>query len=143
MNKLKHLTEKLFSYPFVRFIFVGSISTGINYAVYLTCIFFNFQPNWAYLSAFGISIICNYFLSSYFTFQVKPQVQRAIKFLGAHLINLVNEMILLNICLYYGIDKFIAPLVVFMIAFPLNFFIVRYALKGNVLVSLKNYFRLS
>lgn len=141
MNKIKSLIEKLFSYPFIRFIFVGGIATVVNYCIYLSLVNIDIEPNIAYLAAFAVSIVCNYFLSSYITFQVKPQLKRAIQFLGAHLINLCNELILLNSMLYLGINKFYAPLLVFLMAFPINFFIVRYALKGNLIKHISNWFQ--
>src|SRR5690606_31250434 len=100
MDKIREVIERLLKYSFVRFIFVGGTATVVNYSVYLTFVSVNVNPNIAYLCAFAVSIVCNYFLSSYFTFRVKPSVKRAIQFLGAHLINLVNEMLLLNLFLY-------------------------------------------
>ena len=131
MTKIKQLLEKLFSYALVRFIFVGGIATAVNFSIYYPLVYINTNPTLAYLLAFSVSIICNYFLSSHFTFRVKPELKRAIQFLGAHLINLGNELIILNILIHFGINKYYAPLLVLAIAFPLNFLIVRYALKGN------------
>lgn len=141
MHKIKHWIEKLFSYSFIRFMCVGGIATVVNYSIYLSLVYSDTDPNLAYLAAFGVSIICNYFLSSYITFQVKPQLKRAMQFLGAHLINLGNELILLNGMLYIGINKFYAPLLVFLTAFPINFFIVRYALKGNFIKHIAQLFQ--
>lgn len=52
-------------------------------------------------------------------------------FLMAHLINLANELLLLNLFLYAGVSKYYAPLCVFIVAFPINYFMVRFALKGK------------
>ncbi|MFZ4863270.1 GtrA family protein [Sphingobacterium sp. Mn56C] len=141
MYKLKQLFAKIFSYSIVRFICVGGIATVINYVIYLTLVSATFNPNIAYLLAFSVSIVCNYFLSSYFTFQVKPSVKRALQFLAGHLINLCNELILLNIFLHVGVNKFFAPIFVVLIAFPLNFIIVRYALKGNPVETVLRWFK--
>lgn len=80
----------------------------------------------------GVSIVCNFLLSSYFTFRVRPSARRAVRFLTAHLINLVNELVLLEIWLWAGVPKLYAPLCVFLVAFPVNFLMVRFALRGRL-----------
>lgn len=131
MNRLKLLIQTLYNHPFVRFAFVGGMASLVNYGIYLVAVRANIEPTFAYLIAFGVSIICNYVLSSYFTFQIPPTWSRAVKFLGAHLLNLLNELLLLNLFIYLGVSKFYAPLLVFATAFPINFFMVRFALKGK------------
>lgn len=133
MNKIRLLIQRLYASSFVRFAFVGGIATGVNYGTYLLLIwqFEKLNPTIAYIGAFCVSIVCNFLLSSYFTFQVRPSWPRAAKFLTAHLINLCNELILLNIWLWVGVSKFYAPLCVFLVAFPINFFMVRFALRGK------------
>lgn len=134
MNKIKALIRKLFSYSFIRFAFVGGIATVVNYGIYLPLVHLaNLNPNIAYLIAFAVSITCNYFLSSHFTFRVSTSWRRALQFLCAHLLNLVNELLLLNLFLWLGISKYYAPLCMFAVAFPINFFMVRFALKGKLL----------
>ena len=56
----------------------------------------------------------------------------AVRFLTAHLINLVNELVLLEIWLWAGVPKLYAPLCVFLVAFPVNFLMVRFALRGRL-----------
>ena len=89
-------------------------------------------PALAYFCAFCVSIVCNFLLSSYFTFRVRPSARRAVRFLTAHLINLVNELVLLEIWLWAGVPKLYAPLCVFLVAFPVNFLMVRFALRGRL-----------
>jgi putative flippase GtrA len=55
-----------------------------------------------------------------------------VRFLTAHLINLVNELVLLEIWLWAGVPKLYAPLCVFLVAFPVNFLMVRFALRGRL-----------
>ena len=59
-------------------------------------------------------------------------LRRAVRFLTAHLINLVNELVLLEIWLWAGVPKLYAPLCVFLVAFPVNFLMVRFALRGRL-----------
>lgn len=133
MDKLKALIRRLYDSSFIRFAFVGGVATGINYGTYLLLVwrFAELNPTIAYIGAFCVSIICNFVLSSYFTFRIAPTWTRAVKFLTAHLINLANELILLNIWLWVGVSKFYAPIFVFLIAFPINYFMVRFALRGR------------
>ena len=128
------LIRALYESAFVRFAVVGGIATGVNYATYVVLVrhFDDLWPSVAYFCAFCVSIVCNFLLSSYFTFRVRPSARRAVRFLAAHLINLVNELVLLEIWLWVGVPKLYAPLCVFAVAFPINFFLVRFALRGRL-----------
>ena len=133
MNRLCALVRKLYGHSFVRFAAVGGVATAVNYGTYVILIhnFDNLYPAIAYVLAFCVSIACNFVLSSYFTFGVNPTRARAVKFLTAHLINLFNELVLLEIWLWVGVPKLYAPLCVFVVAFPVNYFMVRFALRGK------------
>ena len=84
MNRLCALVRKLYGHSFVRFAAVGGVATAVNYGTYVILIhnFDNLYPAIAYVLAFCVSIACNFVLSSYFTFGVKPTRARAVKFLG-------------------------------------------------------------
>lgn len=133
MNRVAVLLRALYESSFVRFAAVGGVATAVNYATYVVLVrsFDDLHPAVAYLCAFCVSIVCNFLLSSYFTFRVRPSVRRAVRFLAAHLINLVNELVLLEIWLWAGVPKLYAPLCVFLVAFPINFLMVRFALRGH------------
>lgn len=92
------MLRRLYESPFVRFAVVGGVATAVNYAVYVVLVrcFDDLWPALAYFCAFCVSIVCNFLLSSYFTFRVRPSARRAVRFLTAHLINLVNELVLLK-----------------------------------------------
>lgn len=133
MNRATTLIYRLYKSPFVRFAAVGAVATGINYGTY-TLLILHFDDLWpevAYIAAFCVSIICNFILSSYFTFSVDPTWSRAAKFLTAHLVNLANELLLLRLWLWIGVPKLYAPLCVFVITFPINYLMVRLALRGR------------
>lgn len=133
MDKLRAGIRCLYEHSFVRFAFVGAVATGVNYGVYVLLIrsFDDLWPAIAYVGAFCVSVSCNFFLSSYFTFRVKPTGKRAVKFLTAHLINLFNELVLLELWLWAGVPKLYAPLCVFAVAFPINYLMVKLALRGR------------
>ena len=133
MNRVADLIARLYRSSFVRFAAVGVVATGINYATYASLVsnFDGLWPEAAYLAAFCVSISCNFVLSSYFTFRVEPTWRRAAGFLTAHLINLVNELLLLRLWIWIGVPKLYAPLCVFVVAFPINYLMVRLALRGG------------
>ncbi len=133
MNRVTALIYRLYKSPFVRFAAVGAVATGVNYSVYTSLIlhFDELPPEVAYVAAFCVSVSCNFVLSSHFTFGVAPTWKRAVKFLTAHLINLVNELLLLRLWLWIGVPKLYAPLCVFAIAFPINYLMVRFAMRGR------------
>ena len=133
MDNLRTLIRRLYENSFLRFAAVGGIATAVNYGTYVMLVrhFDKLYPAFAYVLAFCVSIVCNFILSSYFTFRVKPSWNRAAKFLTAHLINLFNELVLLEIWLWVGVPKLYAPLCVFLVAFPVNYFMVRFALRGR------------
>lgn len=68
------MLRRLYESPFVRFAVVGGVATAVNYAVYVVLVrcFDNLWPALAYFCAFCVSIVCNFLLSSYFTFRVRP-----------------------------------------------------------------------
>ena len=80
MNRLCALVRKLYGHSFVRFAAVGGVATAVNYGTYVILIhnFDNLYPAIAYVLAFCVSIACNFVLSSYFTFGVKPTRARAV-----------------------------------------------------------------
>ena len=120
------MLRRLYESPFVRFAVVGGVATAVNYAVYVVLVRC-FDDLWPALAYF-----CAFLLSSYFPFRVRPSARRAVRFLTAHLINLVNELVLLEIWLWAGVPKLYAPLCVFLVAFPVNFLMVRFALRGRL-----------
>ena len=112
----------------IRFGIVGCIATALHYIIYyILKIWLNL--NIAYIIGYVTSFIGNYFLSSYFTFNKKANLKSGIGFSGAHLFNLLFQVLLLNIFTYIGINENIAPIPVYAIAVPVNFLLVRFVFK--------------
>lgn len=112
----------------IRFCIVGCVATILHYVIYYVL------KNWinlniAYIIGYGLSFICNYFLTSYFTFKKKANLKSGIGFSGAHLFNLLFQVVLLNVFTYIGISENIAPIPVYAIAIPVNFLMVRFVFK--------------
>ncbi|MBP3420278.1 MAG: GtrA family protein [Marinifilaceae bacterium] len=113
-----------------RFGVVGAFATLLHYGLYwllMRCI----NVNVAYATGYIVSFIANFYLTAYFTFKVKPSLKKAIGMGGAHLVNFLLHMLLLNLFLYIGIEKQWAPIPVFAIAIPVNFILVRFVFKNK------------
>lgn len=118
------LTKKLFS-QFLRFSIVGIIAAIIHYGIYYIlqlCI----NVSVAYTIGYAISFVCNYYLTSIFTFRSKASLKRGIGFGGAHLINYTLHIVFFNIFLYLGISNELAPILVMSLVVPINFFLVHF-----------------
>lgn len=126
LSKLRHNT-KLFQ--FIKFTIVGGLATIIHYFIYFILQVLKLQYNLAYTIGYFLSFIFNFFASNYFTFNTKPNANRGFKFLLAHAFNYCLQITLLNLYISIGINQSIAPLFVFIISIPSNFFFVKIALK--------------
>lgn len=122
MKKLQQLPE------FIRFIMVGILATAIHYGLYFIFQWF-INVNIAYTIGYVLSFIVNFYLTAHFTFQRKPSWKKAFGFGGAHLFNYLLHMGLLNLFLWTGLSKPLAPIPVFAIAIPVNFLLVRFVFK--------------
>lgn len=122
MKQMKHLLE------FIRFALVGILATALHYELYYllqTLI----NVNIAYATGYLLSFIVNFYLTAYFTFGTRPSWKKAVGFSGAHLVNFLIHMLLLNLFLWAGISQTWAPLPVFAIAIPVNFILIRFVFK--------------
>jgi len=122
------LNKKLFE--FLRFAIVGFVATCIHYGIYYV-LQKHINVNVAYTFAYLLSFVCNFYLTSYFTFRVKPSFGKLFGLGGAHAVNYLLHMALLNIFLYIGVSKELAPIPVFSIAIPVNFLMVRFVFKSK------------
>lgn len=112
----------------IRFILIGGLAATIHYGVYLLLDLW-VDVNLAYTLGYLVSFIANYYLSNYFTFQTRPSIKNGLGFITSHLINYCLQMLLLNLFLWLGVPTAFAPIFVFSITVPVNFILVRYALK--------------
>ena len=116
----------------VRFGIVGVVATATHYGIY-----YLLQPyinvNIAYTTGYALSFIANFYLTSYFTFGAKPSWKKLMGMGGAHLVNYLLHIVLLNLFLFIGITKTWAPVPVFVIAIPVNFLLIRFVFKHKKL----------
>ena len=85
--------------------------------------------NVAYTLGYVTSFVANFYLTSYFTFGSKPSWKKLFGMAGAHGVNYLLHMVLLNLFLWLGLSNELAPLPVFAIAIPVNFLLVRFVFK--------------
>lgn len=113
----------------IRFVIVGGIATILHYGIYvLLCPVFN--VNVSYATGYIVSFIFNFFLSNYFTFDTRPSIKKGFYFGGCHLINFLLHLGLLNVYLWLGVNREMAPIFVFAVAIPVNFILVKKALSS-------------
>ena len=112
----------------VRFGTVGTTSMLIHYGIYYLLLPL-MDMNIAYSIGYFLSFLCNFLMSSYFTFKVKPSWKRLVRFTGSHGINYFVYLGLFNFFYWIGVSAELAPLPVYLIAVPISFLLVRFALK--------------
>lgn len=112
----------------LRFGIVGMIATFINWGVYWILQHW-IDVNISYSIGFALSFVCNYYLSSIFTFKSKANVKNGIGFLTAHVLSFLMRLFLLNLFIFIGVRQDIAPIPVDCVAVPVNFLLVRFAFK--------------
>lgn len=122
MKQTKQLLE------FIRFALVGILATALHYGLYYLLQKL-INVNIAYATGYLLSFIVNFYLTAYFTFGTRPSWKKAVGFSGAHLVNFLIHMLLLNLFLWAGISQTWAPLPVFAIAIPVNFILIRFVFK--------------
>ena len=114
----------------VRFGFVGVVATAIQYGIYLLlkdCMAEVVANTIGYL----ISFACNFIMTTYFTFNVKPDKKKACGFAFSHLVNWALQTGFLNFFLWLGVPNTWAPIPMFAICVPVNFLLVRYFVKRD------------
>ncbi len=116
----------------IRFGLVGALATALHYGIYyLLWRYVSLNENVAYTAGYVLSFIANFYLTAYFTFRSHPSWKRAGGFGGAHLVNYLLHMCLLNLFLWLGVPEEWAPLPVFAIAIPVNFLLVRLVFRSR------------
>lgn len=116
----------------VRFMFVGTFGTGLQYGIYYLLLDF-FQRQWpevviltslAFTIGFVMEMICNYFLTSFYTFKVRPTWKNAGGFLFGRAINYFIQLLLLNILIWLHMSEEWAGLVAIALAGVINYFVL-------------------
>lgn len=112
----------------VRFAIVGGIATAIQYGVYYLLMDLC-GISAALTIGYVVSLVCNFFLTTLFTFGVQPTARKAGGFVFAHLVNWLLQMVCIHFFVWMGVPKSLAPIPMFMVCIPVNFLLVRYFVK--------------
>ncbi len=123
----------------VRFAIVGVLATLLQYAIYYGLIQFigagaskadaHLWSSVAMTVGYVLSFVFNFIASTRFTFRVKANVRRGAGFLFSHVVNYTLQMLTLNLFLWLGLSRQLAPIPMFCICVPVNFILVRFFLK--------------
>lgn len=116
---------------FLRFCIVGGCAAGVHYGIYYLLLLCNAPINAAYITGYLISFVGNFFATSYFTFRSKPSWTKFIGFSGSHAINFILHIILLNLFLWLGMHKLIAPIAVMAVAMLIQYAILHWVYKPH------------
>lgn len=111
-----------------RFGIVGVLCTALHYGVYCLCLLV-VNANVSYTAGYVVGLLCNYVLTTYFTFQSKATRGNVAGFVASHAVNYLMEMGLLNLFLWLGLSKLLAPIVVMGVAVPINFLLLNVVYK--------------
>ena len=125
---------------FIRFCIVGAIAMGLHYAIYLFLLWTmgidwsaakgaDWRATLAYTVGYAIALGVNMLLTARFTFHEQLNIKRGGGFLVSHAINYALEIGLLNLFLAMHVAEWLAPLLVLLVAVPINFVLVRFAFK--------------
>lgn len=116
----------------LRFVIVGVIATAIQYAVYFLMqqvLRGTFWLNVDMTVGYIVSFVCNFYLTTYFTFGSKASVKKAAGFGMSHIVNYCLQMGLFNLFSLLGVHHLVAPILAMGFAVPVNFLILHYVYK--------------
>jgi putative flippase GtrA len=117
----------------VRFTLVGAFGTGVQYGFdYL--LLEVFQSHWpnvdiltsvAFTAGFLIEMICNYFLTSFYTFKMRPTWKNAGGFLLGRTVNYFIQLLFLNVLIWLHLSEEMSGILAIMLAGVINYFVLR------------------
>lgn len=120
----------------LRFVIVGLIATAIQYAVYFLMqlvLSGHLGLNISMTVGYIVSVICNFYLTTYFTFSSKASVRKAAGFGMSHVVNYTLQIAFFNLFSFLGAGRLVAPVLAMGCAMPVNFTILHfvYSRKGH------------
>lgn len=116
----------------VRFVCVGALGTGLQYGIYYLLLEL-FQHQWpgmailtsvAFTVGFVVEMVCNYFLTSYYTFRVTPSLKNVGGFLFGRALNYVIQLAFLHVMIWLYISEEWAGIIAILLAGVINYFVL-------------------
>ena len=99
---------------FLKFVAVGGVSFLVHNFIYLFLTHFAVNAMLAYSAGYVSWVATNFLLSNYITFHTRPTIKSAVGF---------------TLCRWLAVPDVIITPLVYTIAFPANFFMVRYVFR--------------
>jgi len=132
MDMVKKITHDYRFGEFIRFCIVGTLAATIHYGIYFLLQLFFTSTLWLsidYTIGYVVSLVCNYFMTTYFTFKSNVSVKHTAGFGFSHVVNYTLHIALFNLFIGIGIDQRIAPILVLLVAVPTNFTILHFVFR--------------
>lgn len=123
---------------FTRFCIVGCLASGIHYAVYYLLQRWLFLSrgelslSLAYTAGYVVSLLCNFFMTTFFTFHSTVSAKKVVGFGFSHLVNYSIHIVFFNAFLLVGVNRLIAPVFVLMLAVPTNFLLLHIVFRSKM-----------
>lgn len=114
----------------IRFGITGSLSTLLHYGAYLLALLW-VMPTVAYTIGYIVGLCFNYVMTTFFTFKDSPSKKNATGFVASHIVNYLLEIGILNLFLYYNMEKRLAGILVLIVVVPINYLILRFVFVRN------------
>ncbi len=115
----------------IRFGITGGIATAIQYGLYVVFVdAVKLPATVSTIVSYLLSFICNFFLSSYFTFNSKPNAKKGLGFACSHLINMGLQVGLVAI-FQHIVGNTLALLPAMAICIPVNYLLVRFVFSNK------------
>ncbi|MFJ9410763.1 GtrA family protein [Streptomyces sp. NPDC101393] len=111
-----------------RFALVGGVNTLTFYASYLPL--HRSLPYFAaYTVGFVLSMVCSFFLNTYFTYRTRPTWKKFLLFPLTQVTNYVTQSVgLVVLVSWLGMSSTVAPLLAALLAIPFTFLVSRWVL---------------
>lgn len=117
----------------LRFIIAGGIATVLQYGCYIVLLSTCSIPSpVASMASYVISMACNFFMSSIFTFRTRPTIYQVASFAASHIVNFVLQTVLVAAFTHVMPPEW-ALLPAMVICVPINFVLVRLSLTAKSL----------
>lgn len=115
----------------IKFIFIGSLNTGLSYLIYL--IFLIFLPySIAYSLSFVTSILISYFLNTYLVFNQPWCWKKLAQFPLVYLVQYSVGLLFLSLMIeYLDINEKLAPLLTIILLIPLTYILTKRIINGR------------
>lgn len=115
----------------VRFGITGGIATAIQYGLYVIFVdAVGLPATVSTIVSYLLSFVCNFFLSSFFTFKSRPNTKKGIGFAFSHMINMGLQVGL--VALFQPlVGKTLALLPAMAICIPVNYLLVRFVFSNK------------